>query len=173
MTQVVIAGAGPTGVCLALLLAEQGVEVTLVEAAKRFDRQFRGQAIMPSGLAALEEMDLLQVAKAAPHQAIDAWEFWIEGKLLFRAAEPIEAGGPPCTLISQPEFLAAVVKRAQAHHNFQFVPGTTVQRLETVGDRISGVSLSDGRSLSTQLVIAADGRSSSLRSAAGLMLGQP
>ncbi len=172
MTQVVIAGAGPTGACLALLLAERGIDVMLVEAAKRFDRQFRGQALMPSGLDALKEMDLSTIAETVPHQQLNAWEFWIESKLLFRADEPIEAEGPPCTLLSQPEFLAAVVERAKACSNFEFVPGTTVQGLEKTGDRITGVTLSDGRQIATALVIAADGRNSSLRSKADLMLEQ-
>ncbi len=170
MTQVVIAGAGPMGACLALLLVERGIDVMLVEAAKRFDRQFRGQALMPSGLAALKEMDLSTIAETVPHQALDAWEFWIEGKLLFRAEESIEADGPPCTLISQPEFLAAVVERAKACPNFEFVPGTTVQGLEKEGDRIIGVSLSNGRAIATSLVIAADGRHSTLRDKANLTL---
>ena len=170
MTQVVIAGAGPTGACLALLLAERGIDVMLVEAAKGFDRQFRGQAIMPSGLAALKEMDLSTIAETVPHQQLDAWEFWIESKLLFRAEEPIEADGPPCTLLSQPEFLAAVVKRAKACPNFDFVPGTMVQGLEKTGDRITGVTLSDGRAIATTLVVAADGRNSTLRTKANLTL---
>lgn len=170
MTQVVIAGAGPTGACLALLLAERGIDVMLVEAAKGFDRQFRGQALMPSGLAALKEMDLEHIADTAPHQALDAWEFWIEGKLLFRAEEPIEADGPPCTLLSQPEFLAAVVERAKACPNFEFVPGTMVQGLAQTGDRITGVTLSDGRAITSALVIAADGRNSTLRTKANLTL---
>jgi 2-polyprenyl-6-methoxyphenol hydroxylase-like FAD-dependent oxidoreductase len=161
MAQVVIAGAGPTGACL---------EVLLVEAAKDFRRQFRGQALMPSGLAALRAMDLSTIAETVPHQTLEAWEFWIEGKRLFRADEPIEAEGPPCTLVSQPEFLAAVVERARACPNFTFVPGTTVQGLEREGDRITGVTLSDGRAIATTLVIATDGRNSTLRDKANLTL---
>ncbi|MCX5930424.1 MAG: FAD-dependent oxidoreductase, partial [Cyanobacteria bacterium] len=52
----VIVGAGPAGASLAMLLAERGVPVTLVEAARDFQRQFRGEGLMPSGLAALEAM---------------------------------------------------------------------------------------------------------------------
>ena len=41
MAQVVIVGAGPTGASLALLLAQRGIHVTLIEAAKDFRRVFR------------------------------------------------------------------------------------------------------------------------------------
>ncbi|MCX5966750.1 MAG: FAD-dependent monooxygenase [Cyanobacteria bacterium] len=54
-----IVGAGPAGVALALLLARQGVPLTLVEASPTSARQFRGEALMPSGLAALAAMGLL------------------------------------------------------------------------------------------------------------------
>lgn len=174
MAQVVIVGAGPAGACLALTLAERGIGVTLVEAASSFRRQFRGQALMPSGLAALAALDLSAMVETVPHEPLDAWEFWIEGQRLFRVVEPMEADGPPCTLVSQPEFLAAVVARAQACPGFRFLPGTTVQGLLRDGERITGVQLGSQASegIAADLVIAADGRSSRLRGAAGLVLEQ-
>ncbi|MEO0841883.1 MAG: FAD-dependent oxidoreductase, partial [Cyanobacteria bacterium J06643_5] len=53
MKKVAIAGGGPTGVTLALMLVQRGIAVTLVEAASDFNRVFRGEALMPSGLNAL------------------------------------------------------------------------------------------------------------------------
>ena len=66
MNQVVIVGAGPTGATLALLLVKQGITVTLVEAARDFQRTFRGEGLMPSGLAALEQMELLSLVDIIP-----------------------------------------------------------------------------------------------------------
>jgi choline dehydrogenase-like flavoprotein len=43
-----IAGGGPGGMMLALLLARRGVQVTLLEAHKDFDREFRGDTLHPS-----------------------------------------------------------------------------------------------------------------------------
>jgi NADPH-dependent 2,4-dienoyl-CoA reductase/sulfur reductase-like enzyme len=40
-----IVGGGPGGMMLALLLARKGVPVTLLEAHKDFDREFRGDTI--------------------------------------------------------------------------------------------------------------------------------
>lgn len=40
MAQVVIAGAGPTGATLALLLAQRGIPVKLIEASHNFRRLF-------------------------------------------------------------------------------------------------------------------------------------
>ena len=46
-TRCVIAGAGPGGAMLALLLARRGVLVTLLEMHKDFDREFRGDTVHP------------------------------------------------------------------------------------------------------------------------------
>ena len=55
---VVIVGAGPAGVATALLLARNDIDVTLVERETAFDRVFRGEGLMPSGIDALFEMGL-------------------------------------------------------------------------------------------------------------------
>jgi 2-polyprenyl-6-methoxyphenol hydroxylase-like FAD-dependent oxidoreductase len=112
MTQVVIIGAGPTGLTLAMLLAQRGINVKLIEASRSFRRIFRGEALMPSGLEAIERMGLSDVVEQIPHRAIDAWEFYIENRPIFRVDEPMESGGQPCTLISQPALLEAVLARA-------------------------------------------------------------
>ena len=53
-----IVGGGPAGAALALQLARRGGAVTLVEASRDAGRQFRGEALMPSGLDALAALEL-------------------------------------------------------------------------------------------------------------------
>jgi 2-polyprenyl-6-methoxyphenol hydroxylase-like FAD-dependent oxidoreductase len=55
-----IVGGGPGGMMLALLLARKGVPVTLLEAHKDFDRDFRGDTIHPSILEILDEIGLAE-----------------------------------------------------------------------------------------------------------------
>lgn len=172
MTQVVITGAGPTGLTLALLLARQGISVKLIEASGSFRRIFRGEALMPSGLEAIEQMGLSGLAAQIPHREIDAWEFQIENRLVFRVDEPMETGGKPCTLVSQPALLAAVLEQACQYENFELIQGTAVRSLSRQQERISGVQLADGREIEADLVIGADGRSSIVRQQAELELVQ-
>jgi 2-polyprenyl-6-methoxyphenol hydroxylase-like FAD-dependent oxidoreductase len=172
MTQVVIIGAGPTGLTLAMLLAQQGVVVKLIEASRNFQRIFRGEALMPSGLDAILQMGLSDVVSRIPHREIDAWEFYIENRPIFRVDEPMESGGTPCTLISQPALLAAVLERANDCENFEFIPGTAVRDLLWQNERVSGVRLSDGREIVADLTIGADGRNSIVRQQAKLELKQ-
>jgi 2-polyprenyl-6-methoxyphenol hydroxylase-like FAD-dependent oxidoreductase len=172
MTQVVIIGAGPTGSTLAMLLAERGIVVKLIEASRSFRRIFRGEALMPSGLAAIKQMGLSDVVTKIPHRAIDAWEFYIENRPIFRVNEPMESGGQPCTLISQPALLKAVLDRASEYENFEFISGTAVRDLLWQNERVAGVRLSDGQEIVADLVIGADGRNSIVRQQAQLELKQ-
>ncbi len=169
MAKVVIVGAGPTGASLALMLARRGISVTLVEAARDFQRQFRGEGLMPSGLNALSQMGLDSLLKTIPHRPLSAWEFWLNDRRLFRADEPMGAACP-CTLVSQPPLLMALVQLAQAKPGFDLISGTAVKDLLWQNDRVAGVHLADDRTLEADLVIGADGRASAIRQRADLAL---
>jgi 2-polyprenyl-6-methoxyphenol hydroxylase-like FAD-dependent oxidoreductase len=167
---VIIVGAGPTGACLAHRLSQHKIPTILIETSRSFDRSFRGEGLMPSGLDAIQQLGLTPILDQIPHRPIDAWEIWIENRRLFRAPEPL-SGSQPCTLVSQPAFLNAVIREAQGN-GLEFISGTAVQDLlwSGEGDRIMGVRLAGGRELPARLVIACDGRSSSLRQQANLAL---
>jgi 2-polyprenyl-6-methoxyphenol hydroxylase-like FAD-dependent oxidoreductase len=168
---VVVVGAGPAGACLALLLARAGVAVTLVEASTSWNRQFRGEALMPSGLEALAAMGLSHLLAALPQRPLQGWRFVVNGRPLFSAEEPL-GGDPqqPCTLVSQPALLEALLEQAATCPSFGLERGQPVVDLLWCEGRVGGVQLRDGRRLEADLVIASDGRSSLLRQKAGLEL---
>ncbi|MGL5872245.1 MAG: FAD-dependent monooxygenase [Xenococcaceae cyanobacterium] len=172
MTQVIIVGAGPAGATLALIFAQRGIRVKLIEASRNFRRVFRGEGLMPSGLDAIEQMGLSDLLESIPHRPLTAWEFLIDNRSLFRVEEPIEPGGKPCTLVSQPAFLDALIDKANAYTNFEFVPGTPIQDLLVRDRRVSGVKLADDREEAADLVIGVDGRNSIVRQRANLSLQQ-
>jgi 2-polyprenyl-6-methoxyphenol hydroxylase-like FAD-dependent oxidoreductase len=170
MSQVVIIGAGPTGLTLALLLVRQGIDVTLIEASRNFRRTFRGEALMPSGLEAIDLMGLTDLVAQSPHRPLTAWEFIIENRSIFRVDEPMEAGGKSCTLISQPAFLEGVMAKVSEYPNFEFIAGSGVKDLLWERERASGVILADNRQITADLVVGADGRNSIVRQKANLAL---
>src|SRR3954467_603619 len=62
-----VVGGGPAGVMLGYLLARQGVPVTLLEAHKDFDREFRGDTLHPAILEILDEIGLTERLHRIPH----------------------------------------------------------------------------------------------------------
>ena len=172
MTQVVIVGAGPTGLTLAMFIAKRGIAVKLIEASRSFRRIFRGEALMPSGLEAIAQMGLWDLVERIPHRPLNAWEFYIENRPIFRVNEPMELGGKPCTLISQPAFLEEVGVKAKQCESFELIQGTAVQELLWQNERVIGVKLGDGRAIAADIVIGADGRNSIVRQRANLPLKQ-
>jgi len=171
----VVVGAGPAGASLALLLARSGVAVTLVEASSSLARQFRGEALMPSGLEALAAMGLTNLLETVPHRPLQGWRFVLNGCELFHANEPL-GGDPqrPCTLVNQPALLEALLLEAQGYPSFALERGEPVSDLLWDQGRVAGVRLRDGRHLEAELVVACDGRASLVRQKAGLALvGSP
>src|SRR5438874_234493 len=66
-TSCCIVGGGPGGAVLALLLARQGVPVTLLEAHEDFDRDFRGDALQPAVLELMDQLGLADRLLQLPH----------------------------------------------------------------------------------------------------------
>jgi 2-polyprenyl-6-methoxyphenol hydroxylase-like FAD-dependent oxidoreductase len=169
MNRLIVVGAGPAGLSLALQLAEAGLPVSLVEASSSFSRQFRGDGLMPSGLEALARMGLWPLLEELPQRPLDGWSIWLEGRELFQVSEPMDAL-QPCRLVPQGALLEAMLQRALALPNVRWYPGQAVRDLLHNGNRISGVTLANGQSLAGALVVGADGRQSLVRQRAGLHL---
>ncbi|MEB3200297.1 MAG: FAD-dependent monooxygenase [Synechococcaceae cyanobacterium] len=161
-----IVGAGPAGLALALTLARRGLPVTLVEAQPRAHRLFRGEALMPSGLQALQALDL-QPAAGVPSRRLTGWTFQLERRVLFDWREPA-APEPACTLIDQAALLRHWRDQALALPELTLIEAVAVSDLLTRRERVVGVQLADGRRLASDLVIACDGRQSLLRRRSGL-----
>jgi 2-polyprenyl-6-methoxyphenol hydroxylase-like FAD-dependent oxidoreductase len=69
VAHVIVVGGGPAGASLAWLLADRGIEVTLLERQLDFSREFRGEVLLPTGIEALEQMgfgDVLAVYEQRP-----------------------------------------------------------------------------------------------------------
>src|SRR5262245_65570624 len=92
-TQALIVGAGPAGAALALLFASRGVETLLLERQSDFDREFRGEILMPSGLAVLEALDV--DLKVVPHSQPARLRAYRGGHCFLERAPDRLPGGTP------------------------------------------------------------------------------
>ncbi len=168
---VVIVGAGPAGAGLALLLASRGVAVTLIERQRDFEREFRGEAMMPSGLEALAAMGV-EVEKAGiAHSSPSELEIYVERRLALRldASAGLFAGRAPL-MVSQPALLEHLVALASRCDGFRFLRGAAVRDLLHADGRVAGVRVETPQGeqhLAAKLVIGADGRASIVRRRGG------
>src|ERR1700748_1543164 len=71
-TTCLVAGGGPAGMVLALLLARGGVKVTVMEKHEDFLRDFRGDTVHASTLRLLDELGLGPQFAEIPHRLIDS-----------------------------------------------------------------------------------------------------
>ncbi|HEY8194661.1 MAG TPA: FAD-dependent monooxygenase, partial [Hyphomicrobium sp.] len=65
-----IAGGGPAGMMLGVLLARAGVKVLVLEKHKDFLRDFRGDTVHPSTLQMMDELGWLDEFLQLPHQKV-------------------------------------------------------------------------------------------------------
>jgi len=69
-TRCCIAGGGPAGMMLGLLLARAGVDVLVLEKHADFLRDFRGDTVHPSTLQLMHELGLLEKFLDRPHDPV-------------------------------------------------------------------------------------------------------
>src|SRR5262245_34727082 len=65
-----IAGGGPAGIMLGLLLARAGIDVVVLEKHSDFLRDFRGDTVHPSTLQVLDDIRLIKAFLALPHSEV-------------------------------------------------------------------------------------------------------
>src|SRR5579863_7237057 len=137
MSDAIVVGAGPAGALLSCLLARRGVTVTLLERQTDFSREFRGEILMPSGIAAIHEAGLRQQFDALPNLQIGTAQ-------LFRGEQPnftFALDGLPVRprVVPQPAMLEMIVAEASKFPEFKLERGVTVRDLIYEKDRVVGV----------------------------------
>lgn len=171
-TRCVIAGGGPGGAMLALLLSRRGVPVTLLEAHKDFDREFRGDTIHPSTLEILDQLGLAERVHQFPHSKVYGPAFETESGL-FQPFDlrRLKTKFPYILMVHQSKFLELLTAEAAKYPQFRLCMGASACDLLRENGTVRGVRYQTSEregEVRALLTVGADGRHSRLRHLAGI-----
>lgn len=170
---VLIAGGGPTGVTLAILLARRGVRVIVAEKAAEIYPLPRAAHIDHEGMRILQEAGVAPAVMATSRRAARYDFLNARGRVLlrFEGADRIGPGGwPAANMIHQPSVEAAL-RRALAQ-----TPGATLHSgwaLDSFAQEDGGITAllatpTGPRALRARWLVGADGARSPVREACGI-----
>jgi 2-polyprenyl-6-methoxyphenol hydroxylase-like FAD-dependent oxidoreductase len=173
-TTVLVAGGGPAGMMLGLLLARAGIAVTVLEKHGDFLRDFRGDTVHASTVRLLDELGLGEGFRRLPQSRLA--NFQIPGP----GGELVTLGDfgrlrPPydyVAMVPQWDLLDFLAAAAADEPSFTLRMRTEATDLVRDLGRVVGVRYrtADGAEgvIRADLTVACDGRHSVLRTAAGL-----
>ncbi|HUG14598.1 MAG TPA: NAD(P)/FAD-dependent oxidoreductase [Thermomicrobiales bacterium] len=166
---VVVVGGGPAGTSTAILLAERGVRVTLLDKARFPRAKPCAEYLNPEAMTILDRLSLLDAARDA-------------GAAVFRGMRVTSPGGTRMTLdfegdagrhalgISRLRLDALAIERCRAL-GVDVLEGTRVRRVLTDNGTVTGVQAASGREridVMGRVVVGADGHHSTVSRLLGL-----
>jgi len=174
---IVIAGAGAVGLALACALADalEAVRIAVVDpgafAETPAARDARASALSASSRRLLEGVGAW--AALAPHAeavtAVDITDSSLEDAfrpVLVSYDNTVEGGEPATFIVENERLNAAILAAAAGRPGIDHLEGAAAGY--RAGPHAMTLELADGRTLSAPLLVAADGRNSRLRRAAGI-----
>ncbi|CAN5410948.1 N/A [soil metagenome] len=162
---VIIVGGGFAGLVTAAALANGRRRVLVIEARDAFANRFSGELIHPAGVSILGRLGLLDRLRASTQGAtVDGFVVSLHDD--GEARIPYERVlGFSCNHVAMVEAMRPEVQRRTG---VTIRRGVRVRELLRKDSRVSGVRTEEGEELLAPLVLAADGRHSKMRLAAGL-----
>jgi 2-polyprenyl-6-methoxyphenol hydroxylase-like FAD-dependent oxidoreductase len=164
VADVVIAGGGPAGASLAVMLGRAGISVDLYD-AHRFPREKPcGEGLMPAGVAVLERLGLLEAVGGRRLDGVRYRGFGLEAESSF----PHVNGRPVCLLAQRRLRLdQALLEAARATPGVRVFEDASVEGAAVEGGRAVGLRVG-GELQRAALVVGADGLGSRVRRSLGL-----
>jgi len=186
---IVIAGAGPVGLAAACSLSGTGLQILLIDAGKEAftldeirknadqpDFDPRVSALTMSSQVMLEQLgvwELMQSVRVCPYHSMDVWDGEGTGSIHFAAAElHAESLGH---IVENRLINAALFERAKSSPQITTLHNTEIEAINTgenPDNSLVIVTLANGDTVATSLLIGADGGNSFIREQSGFTVRQ-
>jgi hypothetical protein len=129
-THVCIAGGGPGGMILALLLGRAGIPTTLFEEHEDFERDFRGDTVHPSTMELMDALGLADRLLELPHAKIHRLGFDTPtGSVTMADLSRLPTKFPYITMMPQARFLDFLADELSRLPSVRLVMGAAVHGL--------------------------------------------
>ncbi len=166
-TRVCVAGGGPAGVMLGLLLARAGIDVVVLEQHADFFRDFRGDTVHPSTLDLIDQLGFRQAFEAVPHTRLRTLDA-VVGTMRLHLVDfgRLRGHNHEIALMPQWDLLDLLASEGRRYSGFRLVMGAEVTDVVRSGGRVTGVvaQTADGElRVDATFTVAADGRHSTVR----------
>jgi 2-polyprenyl-6-methoxyphenol hydroxylase-like FAD-dependent oxidoreductase len=176
-TDVCVVGAGPAGLALALMLLRSGVRVTLLERSTALRREFHGEILQPGGQRILDELGVLDGARARGARRLTGFQVVQDRRTLLdidyrRLAAPYDH----LLALPQRHLITELLDTCRGLPGFSYHEGHRLSALRRTRGRVThAVAHRAGLGTVTvraHVVVGADGRHSRTRTLAGIDAGR-
>jgi len=170
-TEVLIVGAGPVGLVIALMIAKEGINVTVIE---RFSEVIQSPRAMAYGPAAVNELERAGIADDCRKIGMEECDYTVEIRWITKDNKKIcgferPAGGHPPVICGQHRVAEVILNHMAKYPNAKVLWDHTFKAVKENGDSatVTCETKEGDKEITARYVVGADGATSSVRKAIG------
>ncbi len=170
-TRVLIAGAGPTGLTLAIELARRDVAVRIIDKAETYFAGSRGDGMQPRTLEVFEDIGVLDAVLAAGMAPVPMRVYvggrQVDERMMFDLVEPTPSKPYPSGWFLGQSQTEGILRDRLAEFGVRVELATALTGFEQDADGVTA-TLSTGETVRAEYLIGADGGKSLVRKTLGI-----